>query len=174
MHVFAIDPAIHAALIGGVISGGVVLLGIAATEWIRRRASLREGLPQGTTGYLRTMPLFIHRMTDPPSTTIDIAPQEVNRQLISSISEMQQNARRLRLFRHRREVRRHTKMTLAQVQALAQRETAGGPPLTSDEVRALTSTGTRVNTLVLHLWEPTIDEVRWYRDHGVTEPYRGA
>jgi hypothetical protein len=171
--IVAMDAAIHAAIIGGIVSGAVVLTGVVLTAWLTPRTALLVELRRATTVYLSTMPLFMLRMAETPTNTIDLSPQEVNRRLIAALATMEQNARRLRLLRHRRAIRSEVKVTMAQVTSISLREVRGAAQLAPEERAALNATASRLNTLVLHGWQPSRDEVTWYVTNGVAQRYQG-
>lgn len=62
----AISVEIHAAIVGGVISGGVVLLGVLVAEGMRRRSARTEELRQATRLVVIRYAIAMSYLTETP------------------------------------------------------------------------------------------------------------
>ena len=66
--VLAISVAIHAAIVGGVISGAVIVAGILITEWLTRVRNRSDAIRTATHIVVMRLPVALAYMSDnPPS-----------------------------------------------------------------------------------------------------------
>src|SRR2546428_7735248 len=56
---YGMSPETHAALIGGLVSGGVVLLGVSWTEGLKRKGQRRRSVELGTQDLLVRLPYVL-------------------------------------------------------------------------------------------------------------------
>jgi hypothetical protein len=167
--VLAFSDAIHAAIVGGVISGVVVILGVVVTERLaRRRADLQE-LRTKTLKLGRVLVVWTNAHTNtayfPPGVDIrGVAWVTTNDVLDHHLWALESLTRRVRLLPRRSQIRSEVADLLGRVTAFALRYAQGR--LTPDDAPNVSSH--RLNQLVFGRTDdlPIADAALWYADHG--------
>src|SRR5262245_49621975 len=113
------DPNIHAALVGGVLGGAVVVLGIGLTEWLQRRRDAWRDLRTAVSEIVITLPIALSFIsTDPPKflppgTALGMPGWEFHDRLQRALYRADEITRRFHFIR-RGEVRREIDLLLMQ------------------------------------------------------------
>jgi hypothetical protein len=104
----AIDVAIHAAIVGGLISGAVILVGVLVAEWLTRSRDRTYAIRAATTSVVRQLPIALAYMSTSPPTDQRVAfgtdGWDVYQAVQASLNEIDIATRR-RGVRNRKKVR---------------------------------------------------------------------
>jgi hypothetical protein len=166
----AMDANIHAALVGGVVAGSVVVLGIGLTEWLQRRREnwreLRAAVQEISVSLAIVLALLSEHppsFVKPPGTALGTPGWEHKDRLTRAMFDADRVTRRFR-FRRRREVRRQLDALLAKVSAADYRFHRGTAQLTTEDMYEIMDFD--LSTLVLGR-RPLIGQaMQNYIDHG--------
>ena len=132
---------IHAALVGGALSGGVVLLGVVLAEWTSRRGRRWADLVRATHVVAGRLPevlvYFTEEPPDPRRTEIGSTGRDPERELLGALDEIDALTRP-RLTRHRKDIREAGDLIMVQAIAASIRS-YNGIPLTQEERGVITA-----------------------------------
>jgi hypothetical protein len=170
--ILAMSIEIHAAIIGGVIAGSVVLVGVLFTEWLARRRGHRQRLRAAVQEIIITLPIYLSFIsTDPPPNlepgiSVGTPGFGYRDTFIRAVFEAEAETRRFR-FRHREEVRAAIDELLTQT-AAADIRFYGGQLLSREDLYQLTEHN--LSSLVYGGRALIDDDVSDYVRHGFTPP----
>jgi hypothetical protein len=124
----AISVEIHAAIVGGLISGAVVLLGVLLAEGLRRGWERRQALRRAIRVIVQQLPIAMIFLTentpDERRWNIESPGWIIYQQVMSACTEAD-TASRSRWTRHRAEVRAALDEIVARMSAAAIRSASG-------------------------------------------------
>lgn len=163
---------IHAAIVGGFISGIVVLLGVLVAEWLRRQWDRRQALQRATQFITRQLPIAMVYLTEhaPGDRHMELdSPGWTFYQQVMSACAEADAASRPRWTRRHNEVRAALDDITARMSAADLRWTRDGIYVTTNELISISTAAAQLTHAVFGK-RKTIDEAfTKYVKHGLGE-----
>jgi hypothetical protein len=162
--VVAIDTTIHAAIVGGVLGGAVVLAGIGLTEWLRRLGDRRSAAEAAVHELVVWLPIWlVHYSRRPPQEDSEIDSKWVAQQRMTDALFRVESSLNQRGLRHRQKIAAAVDDLSARTAAVMLRRMDG--KLLSDE-DMIEINARELRALVLGDRKPIDDLISRYRRDG--------